>query len=178
MEILAATLMSLGRTVAVTAFPRAGLARVPAARVRLNAMQASTSQAALAVNTLDGKCAIADAFISASKFSMIAWWRWVLSASTVVEAANTGVAEGERPQKRSQRRRCVSSLDQFPESTVSEHGHIVHGIRPGECEKVASTRCLPERKIICLTNNYFRWSEWHSRFNAPSKISGRPVDSG
>ena len=40
-ETLAATLMSFRRTVAVTAFPRAPLARVPAARVRLNAMQAS-----------------------------------------------------------------------------------------------------------------------------------------
>ena len=50
-DTLAATLMSLRRTVAVTALPRAPLARAPAARVRLNAMQASTSQAALAVNT-------------------------------------------------------------------------------------------------------------------------------
>ena len=63
-EILVATLMSLRRTVAVTALPRALLARVPAARVRLKAMQASTSQAALAVNTLEGKCASADAFRS------------------------------------------------------------------------------------------------------------------
>ena len=52
-EILAAMLMSFRRTVAVTALPRVGVARVPAAEARLNAMQASTSQAALAVNTPD-----------------------------------------------------------------------------------------------------------------------------
>lgn len=85
-ETLAATLMSFRRTVAVTAFPRAGLARVPAARVRLKAMQASTSQAALAVKAPDGKCASADAFMSAFKFSMTACWRWVLSALTVASS--------------------------------------------------------------------------------------------
>ena len=83
-ETLAATLTSLRRTVAVTAFPRAGLARVPAAEARLNAMHASTSHAALAVKTPEGKCASADAFMPEFVCSMIAWWRWVLSASTVI----------------------------------------------------------------------------------------------
>jgi hypothetical protein len=45
----ASTVISLRRMVAVVARARSGLARVPAARVRLNAMTASTSQAALAV---------------------------------------------------------------------------------------------------------------------------------
>ena len=76
MEILAATLMSLGRTVAVTAFPRAGLARVPPAY---------------------GGIEFAD------------------------------VAEGERPQKESQRRRSLGSREQFPESTLPEHGQLGRG---------------------------------------------------
>ena len=58
----AGTAISLRRRVAVVAFARSGAARVPAARVRLNAMTASTSQAALAVNTPDGRCANAEFF--------------------------------------------------------------------------------------------------------------------
>ena len=50
-ETRAAAFTRVRRTVAVTALPRVGLARVPAARVRLKAMQARTSQAALAVKT-------------------------------------------------------------------------------------------------------------------------------
>ena len=51
----AGTVISLRRIVAVVALARSGAATVPAARVRLNAMTASTSQAALAVNTPDGQ---------------------------------------------------------------------------------------------------------------------------
>lgn len=47
-------------------------ASAPAARVRLNAITASTSQAALAVNTPDGRCASAAFFRSAWTCSMIA----------------------------------------------------------------------------------------------------------
>ena len=70
------------RTVAVVADQR-GAVRVAAARVRLNAITASTSQAAFAVNTPDGRCARAEFFRSAWTCSMIACRRWVLSAVTV-----------------------------------------------------------------------------------------------
>lgn len=49
-----------------------GAARVAAARVRLNAITARTSQAALAVNTPDGRCASDEFFKSAWTCSMIA----------------------------------------------------------------------------------------------------------
>ena len=66
------TCTSLRRTVAVVALARSAAAREPAARVRLNAMTASTSQAALAVNTPEGRCARAEFFRSAWTCSMIA----------------------------------------------------------------------------------------------------------
>jgi len=49
-EIRAGTVMTLRRIVAVVALARAGPVMVAAARVRLNAMTARTSQAAFAVN--------------------------------------------------------------------------------------------------------------------------------
>jgi len=55
----------------------------PAARVRLNAITASTSQTLFAVNTPDGRCARGPPFRSAWTCSMIACARWVLSAATV-----------------------------------------------------------------------------------------------
>ena len=64
--IRAGTLMSLRRIVAVVAFASAAvLFKVPAARVRLKAITAQTSQAALAVNTPEGRCASAEALRSA-----------------------------------------------------------------------------------------------------------------
>jgi len=63
---------NLRRRVAVVARARSGLARVPAARVRLNAITASTSQAALAVNTPDGMWAREEFFRSAWTCSMMA----------------------------------------------------------------------------------------------------------
>src|SRR3954447_11470144 len=68
----AGTVINLRRMVAVVAFARSGAARVPAARVRLNAITASTSQAALALNTPDGRCASAECFRSAWTCSMTA----------------------------------------------------------------------------------------------------------
>jgi hypothetical protein len=50
-------------------------ASAPAARVRLNAMLASTSQAPLAVNRPEGRCASGPFFRSAMTCSMIAWRR-------------------------------------------------------------------------------------------------------
>ena len=79
----AGTVISLRRIVAVVALARSGPVRVAAARVRLNAMTASTSQAAFAVNTPEGRCARAEFFRSAWTCSMIACPRWVLSAATV-----------------------------------------------------------------------------------------------
>ncbi len=61
----AGTLISLRRMVAVVAFARSGQAIVAPVRVRLNAMTASTSQAALAVNFPEGRCARAELFRSA-----------------------------------------------------------------------------------------------------------------
>ena len=72
------------RMVAVVALASRGCrVRVAVARVRLNAMTASTSQAALAVNFPDGRWASAEFFRSAWTCSMTAWARWVRSAATV-----------------------------------------------------------------------------------------------
>ncbi len=79
----AGTVISLRRIVAVVALAICGSVRLAAARVRLNAMTASTSQAALAVNTPDGRCASAEFFRSEWTCSMTACPRWVLSAATV-----------------------------------------------------------------------------------------------
>ena len=68
----AGTLMSLRRIVPVVALARSGPLSVPAARVRLNAITASTSQAALAVNFPEGRCASAESLRSAWTCSMIA----------------------------------------------------------------------------------------------------------
>jgi hypothetical protein len=69
------------RTVGVVAFAWRRLASAPAARVRLNARASSASQAALAVNRPEGRWARALFFRSAMTCSMIAWPRWVASAS-------------------------------------------------------------------------------------------------
>lgn len=68
----AGTVTSLLRIVAVVARANSGAARVPAARVRLNAMTASTSQAALALNIPEGRCASAEFFRSEWICSMTA----------------------------------------------------------------------------------------------------------
>ena len=57
MAILAGTMMSFRRIVAVLALASVGPVMVAAARVRLNAMTARTSQAAFAVKTPEGKWA-------------------------------------------------------------------------------------------------------------------------
>src|SRR5665647_1976777 len=69
--------------VAVVALLIAGPARVAAARVRLNAITARTSQAAFAVNFPDGRWARAEFFRSAWTCSMIAWPRTRPTAATV-----------------------------------------------------------------------------------------------
>jgi hypothetical protein len=79
--------------VAVVALARSALAMVAAVRVRLNAMTASTSQAALAVNFPEGRCARAEALRSAWTCSMIAWPRWVRSAVTVSQVGGVGGGE-------------------------------------------------------------------------------------
>ena len=58
--ILAGTVISLRRIVTVVAFARVSPARVAAARVRLNAMTACTSQAALAQKCPEGRWARAE----------------------------------------------------------------------------------------------------------------------
>ena len=66
-------------------------AMTPAARVRLKAITAHTSQAALAVNTPEGRCANGPALRSAMTCSTTAWSRWEASAASVLrgESVNT-----------------------------------------------------------------------------------------
>jgi hypothetical protein len=76
--IRAGMLISFRRMVAVVALANEGLPVVlAAARVRLNAMTARTSQAAFAVNLPEGRWAKAEFFRSAWTCSMTAWPRWV-----------------------------------------------------------------------------------------------------
>lgn len=82
-EILPARLISFRRMVPVVALARVLPVRVAAARVRLKAMIARTSQAAFAVKLPEGKYARAEFFKSAWTCSMIACPRWVLSAVTI-----------------------------------------------------------------------------------------------
>jgi len=70
--IRAGMVISLRRMVAVVALAIAVPAAVAAARVRLNAMTARTSQAAFAVNDPDGRLATAEFFRSACACSMMA----------------------------------------------------------------------------------------------------------
>ena len=61
----AGTVMSLRRIVAVVALARCGPVMVAAARVRLNAITASTSHAAFAAKLPEGRCARAACLRSA-----------------------------------------------------------------------------------------------------------------
>src|SRR4051812_19388983 len=86
--------MSLRRIVAVVAFARAAaFVRVAAARVRLKAMTAQISQAALALKTPEGRWARAEALRSAWTFSMIACRRWVWSAATLSSSSRAVVVK-------------------------------------------------------------------------------------
>jgi hypothetical protein len=69
------TVMSWARIVAVVARAWYTEARAPAARVRLNAVAAQTSQAPLAVNVAEGRWAGALLFRSAMTCSTMAWPR-------------------------------------------------------------------------------------------------------
>src|SRR5674476_482457 len=79
----AGTAMSWARIVAVVARAWNLEARVPAARVRLNEIAASTSHAALAFICPEGRWASGPFFNSAMTFSTIAWSRWVASAASI-----------------------------------------------------------------------------------------------
>jgi hypothetical protein len=86
--------MSLRRIVAEVALASAvWLVMVAAARVRLKAITARTSQAAFAVNFPEGRCASAEPLRSAWTCSMIACPRWVLSAATVSRSRRGGGEE-------------------------------------------------------------------------------------
>ena len=91
-EILAGTLANFRRIVAVVARARPLPVIVAAARVKLNAMTAMTSQAALAVKTPEGRCAKALLFRSEFTSSITAWARWVLSAVTVSRVMRRGAS--------------------------------------------------------------------------------------
>ena len=77
------TLMSWDRMVPVVALAWKVEARVPAVRVRLNAMVAQTSQALLAQKCPEGRCANGPFFRSAMTCSTIAWARWAFSAASI-----------------------------------------------------------------------------------------------
>jgi hypothetical protein len=79
----AGTAISCRRMVLVVAFAWIVEARAPAARVRLNAIAAQTSQAALALNRPDGRCAGGPFFRSAMTCSMTAWPRCAASAWSI-----------------------------------------------------------------------------------------------
>jgi hypothetical protein len=76
----AATLMSSLRMVAPRATACRGEASTPSARVRVWAMVANCSQAALAVSLPDGRCVRGPSSRSAKTCSMMAWPRWCDSA--------------------------------------------------------------------------------------------------
>ena len=78
--------------VAVVALARPTPARVAAARVRLNAIVARVVQAALAVNTPEGRWARGPFFRSAMTCSTMAWSRWWASASSIVSAESVKIA--------------------------------------------------------------------------------------
>ena len=77
------TVMSCARIVPVVALAWKVEARVPAARVRLKAIVAQTSQALLAQKCPDGRCASGPFFRSAMTCSTIAWARWAFSAWSI-----------------------------------------------------------------------------------------------
>src|SRR5665648_433939 len=77
------TVMSWARIVAVVALAWNFEARVPVARVRLNAIAARTVHALSAANDADGMCASGPAFKSEEVCSTIAWSRWVASAASI-----------------------------------------------------------------------------------------------
>lgn len=85
--------MSLRRVVAVVDLASVGPARVAAVRVRLNAITASPSQAELAANLPEGRCASAEFFRSEWTCSMIACPRWVLSAAMVSYSSGSVVVK-------------------------------------------------------------------------------------
>src|SRR4051794_36115323 len=89
--IRAGTAISWLRMVAVVALAWAAEASALAARMRLNAIVASTSQAEFAANDPDGRWASGPALRSAWTCSMIACCRWVASAASVGsgESVNT-----------------------------------------------------------------------------------------
>src|SRR5665213_1299037 len=80
---LAGMLMSWARIVPVVARAWNVEARTPAARVRLNAIAAQTSQALLAQNLPDGRCAKGPFFKSAMTCSTIACPRCADSAASI-----------------------------------------------------------------------------------------------
>ena len=102
--------MSVRRTVALVALARWSPARVAAARVRLNAITAHTSQAAFAVNTPEGRWARAEFFRSAWTCSMIACPRWTLSAVTVSNVSGLVVVKKAWNRQVSNRVPCPALL--------------------------------------------------------------------
>ena len=79
----AGTLIRSRRRVALRATAWSPPAMTPAARSKLCAITAQASQAQLAENSPDGMCASGPSIRSAKVVSMMAWRRWVRSASAV-----------------------------------------------------------------------------------------------
>ncbi len=75
--------MSCARIVPVVALACKAEASAPAARMRLNAIDAQTSQALLAQKRPEGRCASGPFFRSAMTCSTIACARWAFSAASI-----------------------------------------------------------------------------------------------
>lgn len=88
----AGTLIRWFRMVAVRALAWNIDASAPAARVSLNAIAARTSQAPLALNYFEGKCARTLSFKSAMICSITAWARWDFSASSIGSGLSVNTA--------------------------------------------------------------------------------------
>jgi hypothetical protein len=84
--------MRWARIVPMVALAWNAEARVPAARVRLKAIAAQTSQALLAQNFPEGRCASGPSFRSAMTCSTIAWPRCAFSASRIGSGSSVKTA--------------------------------------------------------------------------------------
>jgi hypothetical protein len=98
----AGMLMILARIVAVSAFESAPPARTPSARVRVNAMAAQTSQAALAVNRPEGRWASPEAL------------RWAKTCSTIACPQTSRPREGPATSQQATGRFCSRSRSPHP----------------------------------------------------------------
>ena len=87
-----ATWMSSARMVAPRATACRAEARAPSARVSACALTASWTQAALALNAAEGRCAYGPSITSAKTCSTTAWARWSDSACAIWKGLSVNTA--------------------------------------------------------------------------------------